>query len=194
MIYLKLLFTFVKIGLFSFGGGYAMIPLIQKEIETNGWLSSSEFIDIIAVAEMTPGPIAVNSATFVGYKTAGFLGGLSATLGVTLPSLILILAVSYIFFKYQSHPLKVMVFYGIRPVITGLILAASIFVAQTSLFWSKLSLVTIKQVFINPLEIINIGSIIIFLATILALKKYKMNPILTILGAGALGILFFHVI
>ena len=72
MIYLQLLASFIKIGLFSFGGGYAMIPLIQREIESHGWLSASQFVDIIAIAEMTPGPIAVNSATFVGYKAAGF--------------------------------------------------------------------------------------------------------------------------
>ena len=82
MIYLKLLFSFIKIGLFSFGGGYAMIPLIQREIEVNGWISSSEFVDIIAIAEMTPGPIAVNSATFVGYKTAGLLGSVVATIEI----------------------------------------------------------------------------------------------------------------
>jgi chromate transporter len=91
MIYLSLLITFFKIGLFSFGGGYAMIPMIEREIESHGWLSPAEFIDIIAIAEMTPGPIAVNSATFVGFKTAGILGGLFATLGVALPSLLLIL-------------------------------------------------------------------------------------------------------
>lgn len=88
MIYLKLFLSFVKIGLFSFGGGYAMIPLIQKEIESHGWLTPSQFIDIIAIAEMTPGPIAINSATFVGYNTAGFLGGAVATFGVALPSLV----------------------------------------------------------------------------------------------------------
>ena len=102
MIYLRLFFSFFKIGLFSFGGGYAMIPMIQKEIEINGWLAASEFVDIIAIAEMTPGPIAINSATFVGYKTAGFFGGMVATMGVALPSIILVFIVSSFFFKIQK--------------------------------------------------------------------------------------------
>jgi len=102
MIYLKLLFTFFKIGLFSFGGGYAMIPMIEKEIEANKWLTSDEFVDIIAISEMTPGPISVNSATFVGYKTAGIFGGMFATLGVALPSLILILIISHFFLSLKN--------------------------------------------------------------------------------------------
>src|SRR5690554_2965445 len=125
MIYLELLFSFIKIGLFSFGGGYAMIPLIQKEIESNGWLTPAEFGDIIAIAEMTPGPIAVNSATFVGYKTAGFFGGMIATFGVALPSLILVMIISSYFFKFKNHPLNDAVFYGVRPVIAGLIITAA---------------------------------------------------------------------
>lgn len=139
MIYIKLLLTFLKIGLFSFGGGYAMIPMIEKEIEGNGWLSASEFFDIVAIAEMTPGPIAVNSATFVGYKTAGFLGGLTATIGVVIPSLVLILIISRFFFKFQKHPLNTAVFYGVRPVIAGLIATAAIFVSETAIFKGKLT-------------------------------------------------------
>ena len=113
MIYIKLLLTFMKIGLFSFGGGYAMIPMIEKEIEGHGWLSATEFFDIVAIAEMTPGPIAVNSATFVGYRTAGYFGGLIATIGVAIPSLVLILIISRYFFKFQKHPLNTAVFYGL---------------------------------------------------------------------------------
>ncbi len=105
MIFLDLFLSFFKIGLFSFGGGYAMIPLIQKEITRNGWITPSEFVDIIAIAEMTPGPIAVNSATFVGYKTAGLFGGLVATIGVALPSAMLIFLIADFIQKYKTHPL-----------------------------------------------------------------------------------------
>lgn len=194
MIYLKLFFTFIKIGLFSFGGGYAMIPLIQKEIETNGWLTPSEFIDIIAIAEMTPGPIAVNSATFIGSKTAGFLGGMVATIGVVIPSLALILLISNYFFKFQKHPLNIMLFYGIRPVITGLIITAAIFVSETTLFKQELSVAVFKDMVSRPTQIIDIGSIVVIGLTLLALIKFKLHPILTIIGSGVIGIILFYVI
>ena len=90
MLLLKLFWSFLQIGLFTFGGGYAMLPLIQREIiDVNGWLTMEQFLDIVAVAEMTPGPIAINSATFVGYRVAGVLGSFAATFGVVLPSFII---------------------------------------------------------------------------------------------------------
>ena len=193
MIYLKLWFTFLKIGLFSFGGGYAMIPMIEKEIERNRWLSAAEFFDIIAIAEMTPGPIAVNSATFVGYKAAGFLGGLFATIGVSIPSLVLILIISRYFFKFQNHPLNTTMFYGIRPVIAGLITTAAFFVAETAIFKDEFSMDLLIKIFYQPLEVINIESIFIFFISLIALKKFKLHPILTIALSGVLGILLFYV-
>ncbi|MCM0649961.1 chromate transporter [Clostridium swellfunianum] len=195
MIFLKLFISFFKIGLFSFGGGYAMIPLIQSELEANNWLSSSEFIDIIAIAEMTPGPIAVNSATFVGYKAAGFWGGIVATFGVALPSLLLILIISNVFFKFQKHPLNIMIFYGIRPVIAGLILSAAIVVAKTAFFHE--SVVSTgsfgKALATNPLSIINFEGAIIFVISLIALIKFKLHPILVLLGSGAIGVLFYYI-
>ena len=174
MIYLKLFFSFFKIGLFSFGGGYAMIPMIQKEIEMNGWLAASEFVDIIAIAEMTPGPIAINSATFVGYKTAGFFGGMVATMGVALPSIILVFIVTSFFFKIQKNPVKIMAFYGVRPVVAGLIAAAAVFVAEAS--------------FINKTaNSIDFKGLAILAASLVALVKFKLHPILVIAGAGITG-------
>jgi len=193
MILLKLWFTFLKIGIFSFGGGYAMIPMIEKEIERNGWLSASEFFDIIAIAEMTPGPIAVNSATFVGYKAAGILGGLFATIGVSIPSLALILIISKYFFKFQNHPLKTTIFYGIRPVIAGLIATAAFFVSETAIFKKKLSMDLLVNIISQPLEVLNLESIFIFLVSLVALNKFKLHPILTIALSGVLGILLFFV-
>lgn len=191
MIYLELFFSFIKIGLFSFGGGYAMIPLIQKEIELHGWISQAEFVDIIAIAEMTPGPIAVNSATFVGYKTAGLLGSVATTIGVALPSLILILAVSQFFFKIQKKPVNIMMFYGIRPVITGLIAAAAFFVAENAIFKQNVSIQVFNNLFSQPAHVFDFGGIAILAASLVALIKYKIHPILTIAGAGAAGIIIY---
>lgn len=194
MIYLELFFSFFKIGLFSFGGGYAMIPLIQKEIEMNGWLKASEFVDIIAIAEMTPGPIAINSATFVGYKAAGLFGSIFATIGVALPSLILILIVSSFFFKIQKKPINIMIFYGVRPVITGLIAAAAVFVAETAIFKKDLSIEVFNYVFDKPASFFDFGGIAILVASLIALIKFKLHPILTITGAGVAGVIIYSFI
>lgn len=194
MIFLKLFITFFKIGIFSFGGGYAMIPFIEKEIQANSWLTSAEFLDIIAIAEMTPGPVSINSATFVGYKTAGFFGGLSATLGVAMPSLLLILLISQFFFKYREHPINKAIFYGIRPVVAGLILSASIFVAQTALLTQDITSGFINKLISNPLNLINIGSILILAITLIALIKYKLHPILTVMISGVAGIVLYYVL
>lgn len=122
---LSLFLTFFKIGLFTFGGGYAMIPLIQREIvDKKGWISDEDILDIVAIAETTPGPIAVNSATFVGYKTGGFLGAFLATAGVILPSFLIILGISFILRKFESLPVIQYAFNGIRAGVLALIIRA----------------------------------------------------------------------
>lgn len=194
MIYLKLFITFLKIGFFSFGGGYVMIPLIQKEITENHWLSTSEFADIIAIAEMTPGPIAVNSATFVGYKIAGLLGGLTATAGVAMPSLILVFIISNFFFKFQKHPLNKALFYGIRPVIVGLITTAALFVAETALFRIEPGQNLLNVIVHKPFSVINIGGIAIMAASITAIAKFKLHPVIAIIASGAVGAVLFTII
>ncbi|NMA85261.1 MAG: chromate transporter [Epulopiscium sp.] len=187
-IYITLILTFFKLGLFSFGGGYAMIPLIEKEIERHGWMTATEFSNIIAIAEMTPGPIAVNSATFVGYKTAGIFGGIIATIGVALPSLLLILLVSQIFFKYQKHPVNKMIFYGIRPVIVGLITTATVFVGRTAVLKEGAVIVGGADIF-NSL---NFGSIAICILSFIGLLKYKIHPIAMIGISAVLGMILFY--
>ena len=123
----KLFLTFFKIGAFTFGGGYAMIPLIQKEtVETNKWLSDDDILEIIAIAESTPGPIAINSATFVGYKVCGFWGSFFATLGVVLPSFIIILIISYILREFQNIKAVKYAFNGIRAGVLALLIKAII--------------------------------------------------------------------
>ena len=127
--YLKKLFsvfiTFFKIGAFTFGGGYAMIPLIQREtVEHHKWISDDDILDIIAIAESTPGPIAINSATFVGYKVAGFWGSFAATLGVVLPSFIIILTISYVLDAFEKIKAVQFAFKGIRAGVLALIFKA----------------------------------------------------------------------
>lgn len=178
MIYLQLFLSFVKIGLFSFGGGYAMIPFIQREVVSHGWLTVSQLVDIIAIAEMTPGPIAVNSATFVGYNAAGLLGGFVATLGVSLPSMILVLIISGFFYKFQKKPANRMMFYGIRPVVVGLILSAALLVGETAFFNGSFTSVDFTAIFL-------------FALSLTALIKFRLNPILIIMACGVLGLMLY---
>jgi len=122
---LQIFLTFMKIGGFTFGGGYAMIPLIQHEtVESKGWITDEDIMDIIAIAESTPGPIAINSATFVGYRVAGFWGSFFATLGVILPSLVIITIISYVLEAFQSLQVVRYAFFGIRAGVLALILKA----------------------------------------------------------------------
>lgn len=121
----QLFVTFFKIGAFTFGGGYAMIPLIQKEaVEKQKWITDDDILEIIAIAESTPGPIAINSATFVGYRTCGVLGALCATLGVVLPSFVVILAISYVLRQFQDIKAVQYAFNGIRAGVLALLFKA----------------------------------------------------------------------
>lgn len=122
---LSLFAVFFKIGAFTFGGGYAMIPLIQKETaEKKNWITDEDILDIIAIAESTPGPIAINAATFVGFKTQGFFGALAATFGVVLPSLVIITLISFVLEQFQNIPAVVFAFDGIRVAVLAMILKA----------------------------------------------------------------------
>ena len=121
----QLFLTFLKIGAFTFGGGYAMIPLIQREVvDRKKWITEEDILDIVAIAESTPGPIAINSATFVGYRVAGFFGALAATLGVVLPSFAIILAISYMLQEFHHILVVQYAFMGIRSGVLALILKA----------------------------------------------------------------------
>lgn len=121
----RLFITFLKIGAFTFGGGYAMIPLIQREVvDKKGWISASDILEIIAIAESTPGPIAINAATFVGFRTCGFRGAFCATVGVILPSFITIFCISFILKEFQNARLVQQAFFGIRAAVLALIIKA----------------------------------------------------------------------
>ena len=136
MIYWQLFLSFLQIGMFSFGGGYAALPLIQEQVVTqHGWLSRSEFTDLITISQMTPGPIAVNSATFVGIRLAGFLGALAATFGCILPSCILVTVLSYLYLKYRKMSMLQGVLETLRPAVVSMIAAAGVSILITA-FWN----------------------------------------------------------
>ena len=146
MIFLYLFYTFFKIGLFGFGGGYAMLSLIQGEVVTRyHWINASEFTDIVAISQMTPGPIGINSATYVGYTAvlnAGYseafavIGSIVATFAVVFPSFVLMIAISKFFLKYQKHPAVEAVFSGLRPAVVGLLAAAALVLMNKENFGS----------------------------------------------------------
>lgn len=167
---LLLFLTFLKIGAFTFGGGYAMIPLIQKEIVTKRkWLGDGDILDIIAIAESTPGPIAVNSATFVGYKTCGFIGAAAATFGVVLPSFLIIYLISFVLRQFESMEAVKYAFNGIRAGVLALVIGA-----MFSMY---------KQA---PKDL---ASIIIMFASFLAVAFFNINVLMVIIVCAAVGIL-----
>ena len=183
--------VFFKLGLFCFGGGYVMIPLIQDEILKYGWITPSEFYDIIAVTEITPGPIAINAATFVGHRTAGIAGAFCATSGVILPSFILVLIISKFFFKFNENPVKKSIFYCVRPAVMGMIVYAAMSVAQTSVFKSGINAEFFKTLISSPASAVDIKSLIIFIAAFLLLLKTKINPIFILIAMAVVGIFVF---
>lgn len=179
MILLELFITFFLIGLVSFGGGYAMIPLIQEEVvNRHGWLNIQQFSDIIAVAGMSPGPIATNIAIFIGVLEAGFLGGTVAAIGMVLPSLIIILGVGMVFFRIYKSTWLQSSFYGLRAIITGLIIYAAIIFAINNGLVSSLSWFTASQ-------------LLIFAGSLAALLFYRKHPAIIILLSGLIGIAIY---
>lgn len=190
MIYLKLFLTFFEIGMFTFGGGYAMISLIREKALAFEWLSEAELLNMIAVSESTPGPIAVNMATFVGSTQGGILGSIVATLGVVLPSFIIILLISALiqnFLKYKG----VQAFLGgVRPCVIALILST----AFTMLLSTLLGVTTVRGGFAPDLRGIVIFAILVAIAIIFKkIKKKKPSPILMIVISAGLGMLLYSV-
>ncbi|MBP1663651.1 MAG: chromate transporter [Bacteroidetes bacterium] len=172
-IYIQLFLSFFKIGLFGFGGGYAIISLIQHEIEIHGWMTNSEFTDIIAISQMTPGPIGINSATYVGYTASGtILGSAVATFAIVLPSFIIMLTLSRFFFVLQGNKYMEYALSGLRPAVIGLIAAAALVLMNTENF-------------------IDYKSIIMFAVAFFASFKFKLHPILLIILAGIAGLILY---
>ncbi len=180
MIFLDLFFTFFKIGLFTFGGGYAMLPLIQAEVMGHGWLSMNELIDFVAISESTPGPFAINISTYVGAETGGILGSACATLGVVMPSFIIILIVARFFEKFKNNKIVKGCMTGLKPAVVGLIAAAVISFAKTVFLGDGFN----GEVFNSPEIYVSLG--IFALMTCLAFKK--AHPILIVCLSAVIGI------
>jgi len=178
MQYIDILVTFFKIGLISFGGGYSMLPIIGKEVQVHQWLSDRQFTDVIAVSAMSPGPIASNSATMIGYSLDNVAGALLACIGVTLPSLIIILILGKLLFKYQDYGLVKAVFYGLKPTITALIIYAVI-------------KFTVANGIIGGQNIVDVKSVIVGVLAFGLMLKTKAHPLYIILGSGIAGLFLF---
>lgn len=191
MIFIELFYTFFMIGLFGFGGGYGMLSLIQTETVVNHqWLSSAEFTNIVAISQMTPGPIGINSATYCGYAAVhnaqmndlwAVLGSATATFALVLPSFILMILISKMFMKYMHTPLVQSVFMGVRPVVVGLLAAATLLLCNTENFGSYDT---------NPWQFFI--SLFLFAATFIGTKWVKVNPIRMICYAAIAGLVLLY--
>lgn len=181
MIYLQLFLSFLQIGLFSFGGGYAAMPLIQDQVVTaHGWLSMPEFTDLITISQMTPGPIAINSATFVGMKIAGVPGAIAATVGCVFPSCVIVTLLARLYLKYRDMSLLQGILGSLRPAVVAMVAAAGISILITA-FWGGDH--------IGSLESTRWWMVGIFALCVLFLKKLNWNPIAVMLSAGVLRVL-----
>lgn len=181
MIYFQLFWSFLQIGLFSFGGGYAAIPLIEDIIvNTNGWLTTAEFTDLITISQMTPGPISVNSATFVGLNIAGFWGAFFATLGNLTPSFVIVTFIAWLYMKYESINTLQDVLKVLQPAVIAMIAAAGVSLIITA-FWG-----------LNPIILSNISitAVIIFIFSLVLLIKYGVRPIGVMVIAGVLNVVW----
>lgn len=189
-ILLKLFYTFVKVGLFSFGGGYGMLSVIQGEIVTrHAWLTSMQFTDIVAVSQMTPGPIGINSATYVGYTAAlnatgspavAVAGSLLASFAVMLPSFVIMLTISRFFMRYGKNPAVERVFAALRPAVVGLIASAALLLMTKENFGSPTD---------DTLQFV--VSVLLFVVSFVAALRYKLSPILIVILAGLFGGVFY---
>ena len=178
MMYWDIFFCFLKIGAFSFGGGYAALPLIQGEVVGNyGWLSMREFTDLVTISQMTPGSIAVNAATFVGTRLAGLPGAVIATAGCVLPACFIVTLVAKMYLKYRDMTLLQGVFDILRPAVVALIAASGVDILMSA-FWNH-------QTF-SSLQDINLRLVALFFFSLVLLIKAKMNPILVMLIAGVI--------
>jgi len=190
MVYLELMWIFFKIGLFTIGGGYAMLPLINSELVAAGLMTPLEVADIVAVSQMTPGPFAVNAATFSGVKSIGILGGITTTLAVALPSLIITTLLAKYFFHFEDNIVVRRAMWALRPAVTGLIAAAAVIMAAPALFGAALADLT----WASAAQSIDYISIAIAAAAGVAVIKFKVSPILVVLAAGVIGLVLFGVL
>ena len=178
MDYLKLIWAYLKIGLFGFGGGYAMLSLIEREVVDSGWISSQMFTDIVAISQMTPGPIGINSATYIGYVVTGsVLGSLVATFTVVLPPFLLTLWASHYIAQHRQSPVIQGALHGLRPVVVGLIASAALLLMNSENFGYEVTE--------------RVTSILICIASFICVYFTRVHPILIIIAAGIFGLFVF---
>jgi chromate transporter len=184
MIYLQLFWSFFLVGLFSFGGGYAALPLIQEQVlEIHSWLTPTEFMDILTISQMTPGPIAINASTFVGTKIAGLPGAVIATAGCVTPSCIIVLILAALYNRFKGLDLVQGIIKGLRPAVVALIASAGYSILLTVLFGKDDY--TFK---LSDLDLIAAG---LFAVCLSVLRKFKLNPIYAMLAAGIAGMVIY---
>lgn len=184
MIYLELFWSFFQIGLFSIGGGYAAMPLIQHQVvDLHPWLTMPQFADIMTIAEMTPGPIAINAATFVGIQIGGMPGAVIATVGCILPSCIIVMTLAYLYYRFRGLSVIQGVLGGLRPAVIAMIASAGISLLLLSFYGQRELPADFNG--IDPI------AVCIFGAALFILRKWKPNPIFVIGGAGIAGVLLY---
>ena len=178
---------FVQIGFFSIGGGYAAMPLIREQaVEIRGWLTMTQFGDIMTISEMTPGPIAINSATFVGIQVAGVPGAVFATLGCIFPSLIIVIGLAFVYYRFKNLNIVQGVLAGLRPAVVAMIASAGISLILMA-FWGGQDLSCIR-------ELPDLAAVFIFSAGLFVLRKWKISPIYVMGGCGFVGLILYSII
>lgn len=184
MIYLQLFWSFFQIGLFSVGGGYAAMPLIQNQVvDIHGWLNMTQFADIITIAEMTPGPIAVNSATFVGIQIAGLPGAVIATLGCIFPSCVIVMTLAYVYYRFRGLRMVQGILAGLRPAVIAMIASAGISLLILAVYGQR----TLPENLLS-LDVIALG---IFAVAFAVVRKWKCSPIWIMAGSGLAGVILY---
>ena len=184
MIYLELFWSFFQIGLFSIGGGYAAMPLIQDQVvDIHPWLTMTGFADIMAIAEMTPGPIALNAATFVGIQVAGLPGALIATIGCIFPSCVIVMTLAYVYYRFRGLSIVQGVLAGLRPAVIAMIASAGISLLILALYGQR----TLPA----DLSSFDLIALVIFLAGFFVLRKWKPSPIKVMAGAALAGVVLY---
>lgn len=185
MIYLQMFFAYFQIGLFSFGGGYAAMPLIQSLIvEQRGWLTMSEYSDLVTIAEMTPGPIAVNSATFVGQKMAGIMGAIVCTAGCVLPSIIIVLILAWAYTKFRQMKSVQTVLQELRPAVVAMIAGAALTILLLAVFGTS----KIADILFSNIRWIEV---VLFIGSLILLRLKKVGPIQIIFGTAVIGTILY---
>ena len=187
MIYLELFWSFFQIGLFSIGGGYAAMPLIQSQVvDIHHWLTMAQFADIMTIAEMTPGPIAINSATFVGIQVAGLLGAIVSTIGCVFPSCVIVMTLAYIYYRFRGLNMVQGILGGLRPAVIAMIASAGISLLIMALYG--------QRKLPNDLASLNFIAVIIFVVGFFILRKWKLNPLWVMAGSGVAGIILYSLV